>query len=332
MSRRLVALVACLALALPSFAQRDRGKELLPKLMAQPAAAAAAGTVRVLAGTRDAALGCVVSADGLVLTKGSELRGELSVRLRSGEVYDARLLGYHRPTDLALLKVEAEGLTPVRFDTAPGTVGGWVASPGLGAEPAVVGVLSAAARAIDPDSPEAAIENQNKGYLGINFGERAGEVVVTFVNPQTKAAGKLRPGDVLLEVSGTAIPNRDALIDKLDAYKPGDTVSLKVRRNEEELAVRVTLVPRAAFDRGAFQNTLGDSKLSGRRSGFPAVLQHDSVVRPADCGGPLVDLTGKVLGINIARAGRVETLALPSDVILPVLDGLKAGKYRAVAK
>ena len=45
------------------------------------------------------------------------------------------------------------------------------------------------------------------------------------------------------------------------------------------------------------------------------ILQHDSVLKPSECGGPLVDLDGKVVGINIARAGRTETYAIPSEVV-----------------
>ena len=73
-------------------------------------------------------------------------------------------------------------------------------------------------------------------------------------------------------------------------------------------------------------------ELSGRRTGFPAVLQTDMVVEPKDCGGPVVDLDGKVLGINIARAGRVETWILPSENIRPLLDDLKAGKSTAARR
>jgi S1-C subfamily serine protease len=40
-----------------------------------------------------------------------------------------------------------------------------------------------------------------------------------------------------------------------------------------------------------------------------------------------VDLDGNVLGINIARAGRVETWALPPDVVKPLIADLKAGKF-----
>ena len=47
--------------------------------------------------------------------------------------------------------------------------------------------------------------------------------------------------------------------------------------------------------------------------------------RPNPIGGN--DLDGNVLGINIARAGRVESWALPAEVIRPLIAGLKAGKF-----
>ena len=53
--------------------------------------------------------------------------------------------------------------------------------------------------------------------------------------------------------------------------------------------------------RDQFQNTMG-GPLSERRAGFPAALQHDTVLQPNQCGGPVVDLDGKTVGINIARA------------------------------
>jgi hypothetical protein len=39
-----------------------------------------------------------------------------------------------------------------------------------------------------------------------------------------------------------------------------------------------------------------------------------------------VDLKGRVIGINISRAGRVETWALPSEIVEPLIAELKLGK------
>ena len=50
------------------------------------------------------------------------------------------------------------------------------------------------------------------------------------------------------------------------------------------------------------------------------------MLKPRDCGSPIVDLDGKAVGLNIARAGRTETYAIPSEEIQKLLPDLKAGK------
>ncbi|MEX2027294.1 MAG: S1C family serine protease, partial [Pirellulaceae bacterium] len=55
-------------------------------------------------------------------------------------------------------------------------------------------------------------------------------------------------------------------------------------------------------------------------------IQHDTVLKPSECGGPIVDLSGKVVGINIARGGRVESYALPATLVRSLLPDLMSGK------
>src|SRR5262249_10653785 len=141
------------------------------------------------------------------------------------------------------------------------------------------------------------------------------------VMPGTAAAkAKLKVDDVITSVNDKEIKDSETLIKTLGKFKPGDSVTLKLLRSDEEIELKVTLGKRPP-DRAEIQNTMG-SKLTNRRNGFPVVLQHDSVVRPEDCGGPLVDLEGRVIGLNIARVGRVETHTIPSEVIRPLLRDL----------
>ena len=72
-------------------------------------------------------------------------------------------------------------------------------------------------------------------------------------------------------------------------------------------------------------NSLGVG-VSKRSDDFPAVIQHDTVLRPVDCGGPVVDLSGKVVGVNIAHAGRTETYCLPTDVLIVAMYELMSGR------
>jgi serine protease Do len=55
----------------------------------------------------------------------------------------------------------------------------------------------------------------------------------------------------------------------------------------------------------------GGGPFSDKRFGFQEVISHDSVVEPEHCGGPLIDLRGNLVGINIARSMRVATFAIP---------------------
>ena len=66
-----------------------------------------------------------MTADGFILTKGSEVmgKGKIWVALKTGtqiKDYEAKVVGWSEPLDLAMLKIESTGLTPVTFaDTRP---------------------------------------------------------------------------------------------------------------------------------------------------------------------------------------------------------------------
>jgi len=59
--------------------------------------------------------GFILSDDGYILTNHHVIEDSdsISVRLYNGESYDAALIGYDESNDIAVLKVEAEGLVPV---------------------------------------------------------------------------------------------------------------------------------------------------------------------------------------------------------------------------
>jgi serine protease Do len=284
-------------------------------------------TVRVLCDGKEALLGTIVEADGWILTKASELKGKVTCRLKDGRELDAKIVGVQEPFDLAMLKIEARDLPVVEWrESRNAPVGNWVASPGLGDEPVAVGVVSVAARTVKVP-PGAVLDPSKSGYLGIRMEPTDGGVKIVEVeanNPAAKAGIKVN--DIIVSVDGKPIPDAEAMINTITSYKPGDTVTVRVKRGDEELDLKATLIKRPpAAARADFQNRMG-SELSNRRTGFPTFLQHDQVIKPTDCGGPLVDLDGKAIGINIARAGRVESYAIPSEALLPLMNDLKSGK------
>jgi serine protease Do len=67
--------------------------------------------------------------------------------------------------------------------------------------------------------------------------------------------------------------------------------------------------------------------LSEHRTGFPAALQHDLFLKPSECGGPLADLDGQIVGINIAHSGRIESLAIPGPTVALLLKSIDKGRF-----
>jgi serine protease Do len=74
------------------------------------------------------------------------------------------------------------------------------------------------------------------------------------------------------------------------------------------------------------------SSLSRRAAGFELAIQHDTVLQPWQRGGPLVNLEGKAVGLNIARAGRVASYALPAGFISQLVERLKRQQQMPVAR
>jgi serine protease Do len=314
---------------------RAQGKEAVeikssPKFLAafrEVVATAAQSTVRVKCGDKEVALGVVIREDGFILTKHSDLTDKIVVKLADGKELEAKLVGVEEPHDLAMLKIDVKGLVPVVWhDSKVAPVGYFVASAGTNGEALCVGVVSVASRKI-PTGKGGFKPSSKSGYLGVGLEDapKDGGAKIAQILPKTPAfEAKLKVNDIITAVDDHPIKDSESLVKTLQKFKPGDTVNLKVQREEEQLELKVKLGKRPA-DRADFQNNMG-SELSKRRDGFPIILQHDSVVKPADCGGPLVDLEGRVIGINIARAGRVESWAIPSEAIQPLLADLMSGK------
>jgi serine protease Do len=150
--------------------------------------------------------GVIVTADGYILTNNHVVRNadEVTVTLMDEREYRAKIVGNDAKTDLAVLKIEATGLTPARIgDSDSMKVGEWVLAVGcpFGLEQTVTaGIISARGRvmgiieggyedflqtdaAINPGNSggplvnlrgevigiNSAIESRNGGNMGIGF-------------------------------------------------------------------------------------------------------------------------------------------------------------------
>jgi serine protease Do len=328
-AKLLLILGLALSFASQASAQKDQFLRTNPKFVEsfrEVVAKPSRSTVRILCDDKDAALGMVVGSDGWILSKANDLKGKVACKLKDGRQFDATIVGIHKEHDLAMLKIDAKNLVAVEFTPSKGIdAGSWVACAGIKEEPVGIGVVSVSTRTIAKPGPTFTVDTSKSGFLGVTLEPGEGGVKIMTIQPKSAAekAG-LKPQDTIVALKGQNITEVEAFIQEMARHKPGDVVTLKIVRGEEELELKATLEKRPP-NRGDFQNRMG-SELSSRRTGYPTILQHDSVVKPTDCGGPIVDLEGRVIGINICRAGRTESWAVPSEVVQTVLADLKSGK------
>lgn len=295
---------------------------------------AAKSTVGVYVGDELACLGSVVRADGWVLTKNSEVEDAMEDSDEALEIHygpegkksaSAWVATSFPKMDLALLKVEAKGLKPLKWHTGKDPVlGSFLASPGHEDDnPIAIGVLSVENRSLD---------ESERGYLGIylDTNEDGDGILVERVQPDTAAASAgMKDGDIIVEMNGKSYDAVPEFIEAVARKKADEVVKLKIKRGDDTLRKDVKLGkrppanPRGGDREGRFDrmNRMG-TDLSEVLAGFPSAIQHDLPLDPEQCGGPLCDLDGRVLGINIARAGRVKTYTLPGREISKALKDL----------
>jgi serine protease Do len=289
-------------------------------------------TVALLSGRSQVALGTVVDPAGFVLTKASEVVGRSKLRglLPGGAMVSAELVDVYEPLDLALVRIAAEGLVAADWaGDEPVEIGSFLAVPGTDEDPIAIGVASVASRNIS---------EKTKGFLGVTPEGSGGEVRLVRVlegMPAEKAG--LAVGDIVVAIDGNLVTNRSEFHRMIGDRQPGEELEFKVRRGDEEKLLIAKLVSREALvelNGGALRvnprfqrmNEMG-GELSDNRSGYTAALQTDLTLEPSECGGPVVNLDGKVVGINIARGGRVKSYAVPVDKLRPLLGDVKSGKF-----
>ena len=131
-----------------------------------------------------------------------------------------------------------------------------------------------------------------------------------YTSPAAQAGAKA--GDEILAVDGTPVTALDAVSPILSRKKVGERVTLKVKRKDKRLSYTITLGSRRQALGGNApedSNDLISGGFSKRRDDFPMVLQHDTPSRYTLMGGPLLNLKGELIGMNIARVNRAENYA-----------------------
>jgi Do/DeqQ family serine protease len=274
--------------------------------------------------------GVIVSAKGYLLTNNHVVEGmdEIEVLLADGQTrLKATIVGSDPETDLAVLKVDRDGLPAITLGNAEtvhiGDVVLAIGNPfGVG-QTVTMGIVSALGRrglnlntyenfiqtdaSINPGNSGGALVDAagnlvgintaifsrtaaggslgigfaipvstarsvmeqivaqgavTRGYIGVQAQEATPELAEPFKlakvlgvliagverNGPAEKAG-VKPGDLLVAVNATPTPDPAAMLDAVAGLKPGSQATLKLRRDQKELEVKVTVARRPQLPR-----------------------------------------------------------------------------------
>ncbi|MGI9498308.1 MAG: trypsin-like peptidase domain-containing protein [Mariniblastus sp.] len=157
------------------------------------------------------------------------------------------------------------------------------------------------------------------GYLGVVIGSRDNSVIFERVqNGAAKKAG-FESGDVVLKLGDKTVRQRNDVFRFLSNQDVNSRIDVTVRRDGQEITKEVILGKRP----DEASRHIADSLIGGksvRRDGFSRVVSHDANLRPEQCGGPVFDIDGNFLGVNISRFSRTRSYIIPRTLIKEFID------------
>ena len=281
--------------------------------------------------TKPIGYGVIMSSEGHILVKHSELfelnedkkntlKTDLKIIVDTDRYAKMDILASDTEWDLAIIKIEATDLTPMEWaeqsEIAQGT---WIVTNGSSSKKGRrvnIGIISANAREIKGAPPV---------MLGLglknNKDEKGIEITNVADNSGAKEAGVLK-GDVIKKFDGKDVTTREEIIDIIREKQPGDFAEVHLLREDKMETLSLELRPRTEIAGDGKESKNRNDSMSGdfsaRRDSFPMALQHDIDQNSRQTGGPLLNLEGKAVAINIARANRAESFAIPAKEALEV--------------
>ena len=220
-------------------------------------------------------------------------------RLSDAWIVDAQVVGMDPAFDLALLKIPVTGLPAVRWaEKSPLVAGTILAAAAAPANPLGIGVVSVPRRDLPGPFPtivrRPTIRPQPLWVVGKSTAE--GYVV----DISSANAGFLR-GDIILSIAGKEIHSQKDAHDCVDGHQVGEQVAVRLIRDGKRMDLTLELVAEPLTNSKAYAD-------------FPTLFEHDIPLSLGQCGGPLVDLSGKAVGMTMYR-GEYGCMAIPGDCV-----------------
>ncbi len=258
--------------------------------------------------------------EGKLLAKWSEIAPKSNLQVYHPK-YGAKVVtveGSYPDHDLVVLHAEGLDAPAAKWaDSSELLEGSFLVAARPDATAAGIGVKSVAARSL---------RAEDQGFLGVLMDTQIlgkGVEILEVVEGTAAAEAGLRKGDIILEIKGEKVKGFQEVSTQLKKLRAGETPEVLVSREGKEFTVtpklQGTQEGRKRESRRLRQMNEGSGDASAVRDIFSNVVQSDMELEAVETGLPVVDLDGKIMGMVIARAGRISTLILPGEEIIEIL-------------
>lgn len=157
-------------------------------------------------------------------------------------------------------------------------------------------------------------------YLGIAVLFKSKPATVSVIKPGSPAAvAGIKVGDSILSINGIALHQASDFTPTLAKFWAGEQVQVVWTSAGKQHQQKIPLIDRPFVPSGHPVDRFAGGS-SARHDGFDSVFVHDAIILPAQCGTPIVDSNGNLIGITIARYSRAVSLGLSTSAILSFLE------------
>ena len=201
-------------------------------------------------------------------------------------------------------------------------------------ETAVIGVVESASPAVVSIAAQQSVFEDNS--IGTGFIVEADGLILT--NKHVVASDNVRYRVILKDGTDYEVleVHRDPFVDLAILKISASGLPTAILGDSSDLKVGQTAVA-IGNALGKFSNTVTVGVVSGIGRGVRAssgfgrsevlddVIQTDAALNPGNSGGPLLNLSGEVVGINVATTTGAENIgfSIPINAVKPVLDDFK---------